>query len=723
MDKKKNDSFLKREGIKIKYKYYAFISYSHIDKDWGNWLHKTLESYRIPASLKVQKSTEQKNILKLSPIFKDSEELPTHSNLSEVIIDALHKSRYLIVICSPSSAKSKWVNKEIIDFKRMHGESKVLALIVDGEPNAIDKTGYSESEEAFPEALKYKVDSSGNLTHERIELLAADAREKGEGKERAKIKLIAGLLGVGFDDLWQREKRRQKKHKIIWISIVILLFLIISTLSVISLIKWKEAEDQKTIAIKGREAAEDLIEHTLFDLRDKLDPIGKLDLLSSTYEAVDQYYKKLGNSNMSDDVYFRIAAYHTNNGDYFKRTGSLSKAEQHYEKALEIIKKLVKKKPKDSLLQRNYAIVYSELGTVMEAKGNDQRAFTYMLKAHRILKDQSSANPTNEQLKFELAKSYAKLGNIQRTQKNSSIVVKNFDTALQIMNTLIDGQNKNEQWLNDKAILHTTYGAYLSFLNMPKKALEQLQEALNIRKELIDRYPENYLYKYALSETYQYLGKLYLSKLHNMDEAKNFLQKAQKIMNELVKYDPTNTFWVNNLARGYDALGRLLMELNQVDQAISYYDKSIQILYQLILQDPDNISLKEEFALESSKLGDIYFERGEEGKAKKYLEKALIVMKNTSIEKTQHFRYQYILALIYNDLSHMYQTGFKNIDINNFYTNIETVRQKNKEYEKGVKFLMKSIKILKKLKKEDPSNPLWDMGGNNILEEANILNI
>jgi hypothetical protein len=33
------------------YKYKAFISYSHQDKKWGDWLHKALETYRVPKGL------------------------------------------------------------------------------------------------------------------------------------------------------------------------------------------------------------------------------------------------------------------------------------------------------------------------------------------------------------------------------------------------------------------------------------------------------------------------------------------------------------------------------------------------------------------------------------------------------------------------------------------------------------------------------------------------
>lgn len=206
--------------------YVAFISYSHRDTAWGDWLHKSLETYKVPSSLRGTKNKDGELIpSKLTPIFRDRDELPTRSDLGDVIHSALKDSHYLIIICSPNAAQSMWVDNEIIEFKKMYGESKVLAIVVDGEPNATDKPHFFDiTEEAFPHSLKYKVNSFGNVTSERTEPLAADARKIGDGKERAKIKLIAGLIGVGFDDLWQREKRRKRLTLLINTIIIMIFF-------------------------------------------------------------------------------------------------------------------------------------------------------------------------------------------------------------------------------------------------------------------------------------------------------------------------------------------------------------------------------------------------------------------------------------------------------------------------------------------------------------------
>jgi eukaryotic-like serine/threonine-protein kinase len=136
------------------FKYVAFISYSHLDKKWGDWLHRALESYRVPRRLVGTAGRDGPVPRRLFPVFRDREELPTAADLGEQINDALANSACLIVVCSPNSAKSIWVNQEILTFKRMGRDNRILAIIVDGEPNASDKTGLAAAE-CFPPALRF----------------------------------------------------------------------------------------------------------------------------------------------------------------------------------------------------------------------------------------------------------------------------------------------------------------------------------------------------------------------------------------------------------------------------------------------------------------------------------------------------------------------------------------------------------------------------------------
>jgi tetratricopeptide (TPR) repeat protein len=194
-------------------RYWAFISYSHADSKWGQWLHRKLETFRVPRAL-VGKETPRgyKVPKRLMPIFRDREELPGSANLKDNIQEALEQSRYLVVICSPRSAASIWVNEEVLTYKAMGRSGRVLCLIVDGEPNATDKPSCGLLE-CFPPAVRHAVNSDRSLNERREEPIAADARPGKDGKNDAFLKIAAGLLGVGFDELKKRETARTRRAR------------------------------------------------------------------------------------------------------------------------------------------------------------------------------------------------------------------------------------------------------------------------------------------------------------------------------------------------------------------------------------------------------------------------------------------------------------------------------------------------------------------------------
>lgn len=189
------------------FKFRAFISYRHKEKVWGDWLHKALEAYRVPRELVGQAGRDGPIPGRIAPVFRDREDLAASVDLGSEIRAALAASANLIVICSPGAVASQFVADEIVEFKRLGRSDRIFAIIVEGEPNARDP-----ALECFPDALKYHLKDDGTLSAERAEPIAADARDQGDGKENAKLKLIAGILGVGFDQLRRREQEAQRRR-------------------------------------------------------------------------------------------------------------------------------------------------------------------------------------------------------------------------------------------------------------------------------------------------------------------------------------------------------------------------------------------------------------------------------------------------------------------------------------------------------------------------------
>ena len=177
--------------------YYAFISYKREDEKWAKWLQDKLEHYKFPTNLNGRNDLP-KNI---RPTFRDVTDLKP-GLLAEEINNALVNSEWLIIVCSPRSAKSPWVCKEAQTFIDFGRSDHIIPFVVEGNPFSDDT-----STECYPEALL-------NLTGSK-ELLAANINEMG--RDAAAIKVVARMFNLRFDSLWQRYEREQKRKKWLWI--------------------------------------------------------------------------------------------------------------------------------------------------------------------------------------------------------------------------------------------------------------------------------------------------------------------------------------------------------------------------------------------------------------------------------------------------------------------------------------------------------------------------
>jgi hypothetical protein len=197
-------------------RYAAFISYSHADEKLASWLHRKLEAYRTPGPLVGRTTALGKIGKRVGKVFRDRAELGADHDLGGEIRAALERSDALIVLCSPRSAQSRYVHEEIRYFKSLGRGERIMAAIAGGEPHAAGKkVGHrvlSDADECFPPALLRQLGEDGAISHtpEPMEPIAADFRHGKDEHEGGKLKLIAGLLGVGLDDLIQRERVAQR---------------------------------------------------------------------------------------------------------------------------------------------------------------------------------------------------------------------------------------------------------------------------------------------------------------------------------------------------------------------------------------------------------------------------------------------------------------------------------------------------------------------------------
>lgn len=185
--------------------YNAFISYKHapLDIKIAEHVQRQLEHFHVPHNLKGKIRHE-----KITRIFRDKDELPITSDLTETLTNALEKSEYLIVICSTNTKESMWVKREIQTFLKTHTKDKIFTVLCDGEP-----------QDVIPEELttgeKEIIDSNGfsHMINVPVEPLSCDYRLPRARADREELpRLAAGLLGCSYDEL-QRRRRQYRLRR------------------------------------------------------------------------------------------------------------------------------------------------------------------------------------------------------------------------------------------------------------------------------------------------------------------------------------------------------------------------------------------------------------------------------------------------------------------------------------------------------------------------------
>ncbi len=294
--------------MNVSRRYRAFISYSHSDGRAAAKLHRSLENYRVPKRLRATAGEFGPVPERLSPIFRDREELESSGDLGARVRSAVADSDALIVICSPEAARSHWVNEEVLAFKRLPNGGRIYCLIVAGEPNAGD------ARECFPPALRFEIEADGQLGQRPADPIAADLRPGKDGKNLARLKLIAGVLGVELDVLRRREAQRRHRRML---AIVVASLAGMTLALVLAATAWIErnnarrqqalAESAREDALRRQAQAEGLLGFMLDDLRPKLEKVGRLDLLDSVDDKAASYFTKLDPRDLNDNTLARQA--------------------------------------------------------------------------------------------------------------------------------------------------------------------------------------------------------------------------------------------------------------------------------------------------------------------------------------------------------------------------------------------------------------------------------
>jgi tetratricopeptide (TPR) repeat protein len=568
---------LQRRARRPRTRYFAFLSYSHQDKELAEWLHHELERFRVPRSL-VGRLTENGVVpRRLTPIFRDQHDLAAADNLTVEITGALAVSQFLVVLCSPTAAKSRWTNLEIEWFKRTRPDGSVFAAIAAGEPFGSDMPGRA-AEECFPPALRYKYDRRGHQTQKRAEALAADFREGAGGRRLAFLKLVSGMLGVGLDELVQRETTRRQRRLAILAAASLAGMGVTSTLAIAAIEARDAARDQ-------RREAEGLIGFMLGDLKDKLEPIGRLDALDGVGSRVLAYYQKEGTSDLPDAALMQRSRALALMGEVANLRGNMESSMRFYREARAGTAEAIRRDPSDPQRVYDHAQNVFWVGDLYRQRGDLATAEKGMREYKQLAAQMIALDPNNMKWRMEEQDADANLGIVLYERRRFPESATQLQQAVQMTRALATADPRNEEYQKNLAEI-------LAWLADAKMSAGDLATATRIREQhvaLLNRFAaqpgSDVEYRQKLIPAEQALGWLHAYQGQTEAALRHF-RTSVATADQLIPVEPANTLWLDFAMVARLALADTLLKGGQAEEAATQTEAACATARSLLARDP-----------------------------------------------------------------------------------------------------------------------------------------
>ena len=549
-------------------RYRAFLSYSHVDRRWARWLHRALESYRLPAQAVAESGKQAPT--RLAPVFRDRDELPSSASLSDAVTKALRNSDNLILICSPAAAASRWVNEEIQTFRRLGKASHILCLIVAGEPGAGDDT------ECFPEALL----NDDSIAGPASEPVAADARPQGDGRKNALLKIIAGMLGVGFDVLKKRELRRRHRRMLLITAGSAVIAAVTAILAITATIARQDAEYRRT-------QAEDLVDFMLGDLTDRLREIGRLDIYQSVSDGALEYFALQRDADVSDRTLEQRAKNLRQIGEIRMDQKDLDAALVAFNESLLITSRLAAKDPSNTEAQIGLAFSHFYVGHVNWLRGDIAQAQTKFDEQLAIVKQLAELEPQNPKWLVELGYAYTNLGRVLEATGALEAANEAYQDVMVANQRLVTFDPSNEEWRLELGFAHNNLGKLAIAQGMLDEADYHYRRDLEVKSGVSDRSPAHNVWRRYLGISQYFLGQLLLERAE-FAESETQLLASYENFELLLSIDPSRSSWQWRHANVERALGRLYLLTGRADQGSALVTSSITTLSTLLHSDTDH---------------------------------------------------------------------------------------------------------------------------------------
>jgi len=356
--------------------YDVFLSYRHKPLD-GEITQKTfhfLERYKLPKSL-----TEQ-GMRRIERVFRDTEELAVSRILTHTIDEALRSADYLVIICSPYTPESEWVDREVMTFTEMGKADHIYPLLVSGSP-----------EQSFTRTLKTIPDIMDRVMDVRCP--GDDPKAIMKKAESELLRVVAAVAGCDAERVRKADRMRSSQRLVSRGTAAVAVF---AAVALGSTGLWNQAEQFRQEAQEAQSASMTILQELTYSLPTRLAQLpgtySRLaDILQTNADQINGILELSGND---PDVRYEIGANYSKLANAYGTIGRLEDAETAIRHALEEYSA----NDDGSDKARSYmAEGYNDLGSVLSAVGRNEEAEEAFSKAVELQRTVPGGEPSQAQ--------------------------------------------------------------------------------------------------------------------------------------------------------------------------------------------------------------------------------------------------------------------------------------------------------------------------------------
>ena len=341
---------------------------------------------------------------------------------------------------------------------------------------------------------------------------------------------------------------------------------IVGALALIALLgAWRYTVDlkaERALAVAARAEAdqrrgqaENLIEFMLGDLRKKLEPVGRLDILDEVGERTMAYVSSLDPKTMSAD--------------------ELSRSSKALNQLGEV--RMIQGKPVEALLTFQRSLAVAQAATE---------------------RDRSSANA-----QLALATANFWVGDVYRQQSRLSEALRHYTAYMTTAETLAKRYPQNEEYQLERAYGHSVVAAIYERQGELARALEHLRLTRDVKSALLAAKPNDADREADVANTLNRIGFV-LEQSADLRGARQHYDMEHTIYSRLVRRDPRNTRWKERLATSHSYLGSLLEAMGEVDGALVHRKADLALTRELTGRDAANVTWRRNLAIALMRYGN-----------------------------------------------------------------------------------------------------------------------